>query len=142
LGGYSGNLTAGHQKYGISIGPAGGGAVVNGVRLGTNDTNPVLVDASATAVTIQNCPGMSDSVPSSVTRATTITLPVRDAVPIAGDGGNIQTINGGWDNRDVTLLAVGGFAFVTGGNIAAAKTIANGEMTRLKKVGTSWYVSN
>lgn len=141
IGGFSGNhSSSGHQKYGVGLGSAGGGAVVTSVRFFGNEIYPFVVDAAATASSLgDNCPGFSDNY-ASITGATSVALTANAEIFVVGGGGTISTLTGGWLNRRIKLIANGGFSLATGGNITVAKTLANGEVAHLYNLNGTWWV--
>lgn len=140
VGGFAGNhMSFGHQKYGVSIGPNGGGTLINGVRLAGNEDAPIYVEPGILGVMVTNCPGFNSKT-INVTAAASVVFPATGEVFAVSGATSVTTISGGWDGREVTILAVGGFTLATGGNIGRGKTLANYEMCRLRFSNGMWFV--
>lgn len=111
--------------------------VVHGVRA-VNIESEVLWDDSGTNNVLLAC--FSDE-PASVASAATITLPAgRDFIIITGTT-NINTINGGWKERIVTLYFADSLTVNDGGNLNLAgnfTTSANDTLV-LQFDGTNWH---
>ena len=91
----------------------------------------------ATFTVINNNAGDTSS---TVASATTINvLNIGDYVYLTGTT-NVQTINGGWTGRIITVVSQGGMSFVTGGNIATTKALAAGVGTSLVFDSVVWHV--
>jgi hypothetical protein len=91
----------------------------------------------ATNTVINNNAGDTSS---SLASATTINvLNVGDFIYLTGST-NVQTINGGWTGRIITIVSQGGMSFVTGGNISTTKALAAAVGTSLVFDGSQWHV--
>jgi len=111
FGNCGGTLNAG---YSIATGATD--FTMTGGDFGNAVTTPISWTPSsngADIATIGQNLGIDSATPT-VASATTIAAPINGTVFISGTV-SIQNITGGWSNRQMTLIALGGFNLVTGG---------------------------
>lgn len=130
---------AGHQKYGVVVGDNCSNIIVTNNDLSNNETGPLFLGSGLTNVVVKDNLGV-DNVSVDVASANTITLTPNNIVTITGTTA-INTINGGWHGREITLIPTTGSVILgTGGNILAGKTMPIYSATRLIYLNTSWFI--
>jgi len=134
-------------KYGIYLDGAIKGLSLTGNTI-SGFTSPILNANSAVSnATVMNSSGnlfitasadpVSGDVIPVVTAASTITLPFNDVVNIDG-ATTINTINGGWIGREVTLLFTSN-PLLLGGNIKVSAATTPGRFLKFVCDGTYWW---
>jgi len=139
----------GNCDHGASVGTMATGiqlptGVVGGQLMMITDNNftgvttPLLWTGAGEGAVVNNNLGLHGI--ASITAAATITLPNNDIVAITG-ATPVQTMNGFWGVRNVSLINVSGLNFTAGGNICAG--FPTGIVTNTLLTATwagCWYI--
>ena len=133
------SVIAALQDWGIAIEGTLTDSQITDNDLSSNAAGPLSITTSFAGLMTNN-KGLDDVMSQTIASGTTIVLGGYPFYTIKGTAA-LQTINGGWAGRVVTLMfdnaAPGGLT--TGGNIPRARTVVQNESVTLRFNGSSWY---